>query len=412
MKLSKRSLLLSSIILGSIVIGGSTGLTYYFNNKKTNEVVDNTSKLNPIEFNDNKDDIESSIIQTEPHVYDVNDWDYYDDNPTNKAYDEIYNSVNKDVIENDAKLFLLGLIGPDNNFQINISKIDIDSTQPRVINYHENKFDINIEFEIYNNDSRASIFKSNFFKNKVYKPYQVVNHQLTIENQSIIPEFWNSENNDYYANYFFKDVKWKEDNYERQFKELRMFDYSKTLNWKLKNISKANTVGYVDVKEDGQKALSQLSETEIVDDIVNKNDDILNTLSIVLDPAQNILQELQRNASTRIFISNIANDTKELLKSLIPLIDESLVGIENMIYDLLNNATVAEILSKNETFIKSLIDNMDNPIDLSVFIKDWSVEGLEKFLSTVLNDEALSDMVPPNLANDITSMGIVDLISV
>ncbi|MGL4947814.1 MAG: hypothetical protein ACRC42_00275 [Mycoplasma sp.] len=406
MKIKKIITVLSTTLLGASIIGVPLSIVLAVqNSEKHNSFTVEKPEYSPKEFHDNYEEIKKETINTEKQVFSPPMYSENPNNPYDERYRDIFESIDEKIIENDIKLFLIDLVDKANdNLKMKLNKINIVK--------NDSLFTIDIEFEIFNNSQYANLFKSSQFdKSKFLKPYEVIENKISIKDQPLIPSFVKTPEGETFADYYFNDITWTLNKNENKIKNFKPLNYSKTLNWEIDSLIDASLLGYYDIYEDGNKALSSITSEELYSEILERNRSVISLTQKIVQPVQTILQELQKNDSTLNFFANISDAAQELVKALMDDTGTEIIGIDKIIYDLFQNKPIQQLIIDNSEALVTLLDSIDLGIDIGIILTNPSEEILDLFLFGIssLFFESIEDR--NEFVNESKSMGGLTFIS-
>lgn len=338
------------------------------NNDSTNKPSDDNNSNSTTTFVDNTQDYVDKISNSAETSFnpneEVSDWlDFkkLSNNPNDEIYNNIYNSITKEVIENDINNFIKTL-GEKNDtynfgFKTKIKNISINNL--------EGNWDIKIEFDVYNNLSKNNTFKIGNLDSINFEPKSTKNIELNFGGQ-LQKTFYNSTlkgNNKSYFGYYFPNAALKVDNTELKFENFKLSDYSWTLN-KFVEIN-SSEVGYTDIANFANEKLNTLTQEDIQNEIKYSFDVYVNSIGELLDPVQNLLQNLvltkTENKTVIQFLSENSENIGVIVDTLYKLIskDDSL-NLKDPIQFILADKKLSEILVNEPTknLIMSLITKL------------------------------------------------------
>ncbi len=343
--IKKYSLIFSSILLSSIII--------------TPTLVSCTSKTR---YNQNSNITDNTYEYQEkinnPKISEFNlpsDIDEFSSDPNNPIYDNVYDKISIDTINNDV-YNMLSKLGENNlrnpNFIANITNYTIST--------NNNKYSININFEVKNTNNFVNIYEiNNDFSlpcNPIlFNPNETKIFQINIDSpiyRSFNTQKFSSTQKNWFA-YYFKNVKININDDEYKINQFSLNPYSYSLNTYF--YYNFNSVGYNDIQVEANKQLNSLTLDNVKNEIINTYNAKLNLFKSISNPFQNILQfqVSDNNKSTILDFSiknadNLANITNQLIQ----YVTHSNNDYYSLLFDIFSNKTINEISNnlKNNHF--------------------------------------------------------------
>ena len=424
MKLKNKLLLAFGLVIipTSATMGALVGVSQINKNNSTS----NENKNN---FQDNTINYKSKVVDYKEQEFNpfenIQDWQEYkvlDDNPYSENYKNLFSKIDLNLVKNDFYNFIGGLSDEkyNKNFMVNIT--DAKITKNNEI------WDISLNFKIYNEENNYNYYKfNNVFKKISFKANEIKNIEFKISSK-LNYTFTKLKNSDgttkLLANYIFDKASLNiVGNNILSIDNFSFANKSYSLNTFIDNVETSNN--YLSIKNDANKELEKLSIDVIKSDVENTYDKYISTIEKLLDPVQNILQNLVTNYNNKEsvldYLKKNADDIGFVIDELIYLITKTNPQLSSIISSLLKNETLFEIISNKEnlskistllenlipgssSLIESFIGNLNSQEDLKELINQ-----LLPYISGMIQDEKLVEELK-NLLNDITTEGLISTI--
>ncbi len=423
MKLKSKILIAASSLL---LAAGAVAPTIYLlsNNNKTNVIQSQNQSHN---FVDNTKDLANSIQKSELTDFDptteTTNWkDFYNltSDPNAEVYKKIFTKINEKIIENDLLIMLSELSNSVSNQKI-MAYIHSYS-----IKNNNGYWNITTNFDLYNSSKFDRYFslKNNDVKFKL-SSLQKVNINLVIEGNIhySFSSIENRSNNGLFAGYYFDKATISGNNLSQEISNFKFDTYSRTLNVRVNGVN--NEKSYIDIKNDANLELSKLTIDDIKKDVENGFDAYLNTISNLLDPAQNLLQSLvdshRSNISAKEFLIQNANNFANIVENVYFISTKSKLNLLNTIESILSDKKLFDILSNPlvEQEVMSLLNSLSPDIAETIKTILFEANNEQEFYDLLDNlIQLLSQMLDDNtyqflldIVNESKTKGLISLIS-
>lgn len=424
MKLKNKLLLAFGLVIipASATTGALVGVSQINKNSSTSNENKNNFQDNTINYKSKVTDYKEQEFNPFENIQDWQEYKVLDDNPYSENYKNLFSKIDLNLVKNDFYNFIGGLSDEkyNKNFMVNIT--DAKVTKNNEI------WDISLNFKIYNNENNYNYYKfNNVFKKILFKANEIKNIEFKISSK-LNYTFTKLKNSDgttkLLANYIFDKASLNiVGNNILSIDNFSFANKSYSLNTYIDSVETSNN--YLSIKNDANKELEKLSIDVIKNDVESTYDKYISTIEKLLDPVQNILQNLVTNYNNKEsvldYLKKNADNIGFVIDELIYLITKTNPELSSIISSLLKNQTLFEIISNKEnlskisnllenlipgssSLIESFVGNLNSQEDLKELINQ-----LLPYISGMIQDEKLVEELK-NLLNDITTEGLISTI--
>lgn len=402
------------------------------NNQSNNDSDGSTNLPNEPAFIDNTHSYTSQIKNPEPAKFDPksynDDWKDFQDvtnDPNNKIYDALFQNINNETISNDINNMLMSLGEKSETnfgFKANIMSINIEN--------QGSNWNISIIFNVFNNLNKENSYLISNLNKISFNPKEEKNISLNLngklERTFFLKYNQGSDLSKLFFGYKFINGTLKIDDVETNFNEFKFHDYSLSLNKYIEINTKE--VGYNDIANFANEKLSTLTTENIQNEILQKYQVYIDTISKLLDPLQTLFQSLvdtKNNNKTIIeFLNDQSSNIANIANSLFQVITKNdQLNLYNIIDDVLSNKKISEIILSYNTknIIVAIVDKLMPQISPAIksLLNNINSDNVHEVINEVLKllKTAILEYFPNldeqeinSLINDLENEGLLTAI--